>query len=122
MNGKQLFAATDTIKYTPNDYIFYADALVNTGNVAAAVEAYKHIPEVDADNKEYNKFIAQAYAKGKMFAEAIAAYEQYLKDKGEEVTYKEYDDFADIYLEEAEAAANMRLRRLHSRRLPTSMA
>lgn len=104
--GKQLFAATDTIKYTPNDYIFYADALVNTGNVAAAVEAYKHLPEVDADNKEYNKFIAQAYAKGKMFAEAVAAYEQYLKDKGEEVTYKEYDDFADIYLEEAEAAAN----------------
>ena len=95
--GKQLFAATDTIKYTPNDYIFYADALVNTGNVAAAVEAYKHLPEVDADNKEYNKFIAQAYAKGKMFTEAVAAYEQYLKDKGEEVTYKEYDDFADIY-------------------------
>ncbi len=99
--GKQLFAATDTIKYTPNDYIYYADALINTGNVAAAVEAYKHIPEVDADNKEVNKYIAQAYAKGKMFTEAVAAYDEYLKAKGEDVTYKEYDDFADIYLEEA---------------------
>ena len=95
--GKQLFAATDTIKYTPNDYIYYADALINTGNVAAAVEAYKHIPEVDADNKEVNKYIAQAYAKGKMFTEAVAAYDEYLKAKGEDVTYKEYDDFADIY-------------------------
>ena len=68
------------------------------------MEAYKHIPEVDADNKEVNKYIAQAYAKGKMFTEAVAAYDEYLKAKGEDVTYKEYDDFADIYLEEAEAA------------------
>lgn len=103
--GKQLFSTTDTIKYTPNDYIYYADALVNTGDIDGAVAAYKHIPEVDASNKDVNKYISEAYAKGKKFTEAVAAYEQYLKDKGEDVTYKEYDDFADIYLEQAESAA-----------------
>lgn len=104
--GKQLFSSTDTIKYTPNDYIYYADALVNTGDIDGAVAAYRHIPEVDASNKDVNKYISEAYAKGKKFTEAVAAYEQYLKDKGEDVTYKEYDDFADIYLEQAESAAN----------------
>lgn len=104
--GKQLFSATDTVKYTPNDYIYYADALINTGDIDGAIAAYKHIPEVDASNKDVSKYIAEAYTKGKRFNEAVAAYEQYLKDKGDDVTYKEYDDFADIYLEEAEAAAN----------------
>lgn len=104
--GKQLFAATDTIKYTVNDYIYYADALMNTGKVDEAVAAYKHIPEIDAENKDVNKYIAEAYTKAKKFSEAVAAYEQYLKDKGDDVTYKEYDNFADIYLEQAEAAAN----------------
>ena len=104
--GKQLFSATDTIKYTVNDYIYYADALVNTGKVDEAVAAYKHIPEIDAENKDVNKYIAEAYTKAKKFPEAVAAYEQYLKDKGDNVTYKEYDNFADIYLEQAEAAAN----------------
>lgn len=104
--GKQLFSATDTIKYTVNDYIYYADALVNTGKVDEAVAAYKHIPEIDAENKDVNKYIAEAYTKAKKFTEAVAAYEQYLKDKGDDVTYKEYDNFADIYLEQAEAAAN----------------
>lgn len=104
--GKQLFSATDTIKYTVNDYVYYADALVNTGKVDEAVAAYKHIPEIDAENKDVNKYIAEAYTKAKKFPEAVAAYEQYLKDKGDDVTYKEYDNFADIYLEQAEAAAN----------------
>lgn len=104
--GKQLFAATDTIKYTVNDYIYYADALVNTGKVDEAVAAYKHIPEIDAENKDVNKYIAEAYTQAKKFTEAVAAYEQYLKDKGDDVTYKEYDNFADIYLEQAETAAN----------------
>lgn len=104
--GKQLFSATDTIKYTVNDYVYYADALVNTGKVDEAVAAYKHIPEIDAENKDVNKYIAEAYTKAKKFSEAVVAYEQYLKDKGDDVTYKEYDNFADIYLEQAEAAAN----------------
>ena len=102
--GKQLFSATDTIKYTVNDYIYYADALTNTGNIDEAVAAYKHIPEIDAENKDVNKYIAEAYTKAKKFSEAVAAYEQYLKDKGDDVTYKEYDNFADIYIEQADAA------------------
>ena len=104
--GQKLFSATDTIKYTPNDYIYYADALINVGRVDDAIAAYKHIPEVDANNKDVNKYIAEAYSKAKRFSDAVAAYEQYLKDKGEDVTYKEYDNFADIYLEQAEAATN----------------
>lgn len=102
--GAKLFSATDTIKYTSNDYIYYADALINTGKYDEAIAAYKHIPEVAPDNKDVNKYIAEAYSKGKRFSEAVSAYEQYLKDKGEDVTYKEYDDFADIYLEQSEAA------------------
>lgn len=102
--GKNLFAATDTIKYTAADYSYYADALINTGDTQAAVEAYKKISEVDPENKEVNKLIAMAYSKGKQFNEAVAAYNKYLEVMGDEVTYKDYDSFADIYLEQAETA------------------
>lgn len=104
--GKALFSATDTIKYTVNDYIYYADALVNLGRVDDAVASYKHITEVAPDNKEVNKYIAEAYAKAKKFQEAVAAYELYLKDIAADATYKDYDSYADIYLEQAETATN----------------
>ena len=104
--GKALFSATDTIKYTVNDYIYYADALVNLGRVDDAVASYKHITEVAPDNKEVNKYIAEAYAKAKKFQEAVAAYELYLKDIAADATYKDYDSYADIYLEQAEVATN----------------
>lgn len=102
--GKKLFAATDTIKYTTADYSYYADALINTGDTQAAIDAYKKISEVEPENKEVNKLIAMAYSKGKQFTEAVAAYNKYLEGMGDEVTYKDYDSFADIYLEQAEVA------------------
>ena len=102
--GDKLFAATDTVKYTANDYTYYADALLNVGRIDDAITAYKHIPEVDPENKEVNKLIAMAYSKGKQFNEAVAAYNKYLEVMGDEITYKDYDSFADIYLEQAEAA------------------
>ena len=104
--GDKLFAATDTVKYTASDYTYYADALLNVGRIDDAITAYKHIPEVDPENKEVNKLISDAYLKAKKFDEAVAAYEAYLAAKGEECTYKEYDNFADIYLEQSEAAAD----------------
>ena len=104
--GDKLFAATDTVKYTASDYTYYADALLNVGRIDDAITAYKHIPEVDPENKEVNKLISDAYLKAKKFDEAVAAYEAYLAVKGEECTYKEYDNFADIYLEQSEAAAD----------------
>ena len=104
--GDKLFAATDTVKYTANDYAYYADALLNVGRTDDAITAYKHISEVDPENKEVNKLISDAYLKAKKFDEAVVAYEAYLAAKGEECTYKEYDNFADIYLEQSEAAAD----------------
>jgi len=104
--GDKLFAATDTVKYTASDYTYYADALLNVGRIDDAISAYKHITEVDPENKEVNKLISEAYVKAKKFPEAVAAYEAYLAAKGDECTYKEYDNFADIYLEESEAATD----------------
>lgn len=104
--GDKLFAATDTVKYTASDYTYYADALMNVGRTDDAITAYKHISEVDPENKEVNKLISDAYLKAKKFDEAVAAYEAYLAAKGEECTYKEYDNFADIYLEQSEAATD----------------
>lgn len=104
--GQKLFNTTDTIKYTANDYTYYADALMNTGKYAEAIEAYKHIPEIDPENKEANLLISNLYVKEKKYPEAVAAMEQYIKDKGDQVTYKEYDALADIYLEQSEAAAS----------------
>lgn len=104
--GDKLFAATDTVKYTASDYTYYADALLNVGRTDDAITAYKHISEVDPENKEVNKLISDAYLKAKKFDEAVTAYEAYLAAKGEECTYKEYDNFADIYLEQSEAAAD----------------
>ena len=104
--GDKLFAATDTVKYTANDYTYYADALLNVGRIDDAITAYKHIPEVDPENKEVNKLISDAYLKAKKFDEAVAAYEAYLAVKGEACTYKEYDNFSDISLELSEAAAD----------------
>ena len=104
--GDKLFAATDTVKYTASDYTYYADALLNVGRIDDAISAYKHITEVAPENKEVNKLISDAYVKVKKFPEAVAAYEAYLAAKGDECTYKEYDNFADIYLEESEAATD----------------
>jgi tetratricopeptide (TPR) repeat protein len=63
--GDKLFAATDTVKYTASDYTYYADALLNVGRIDDAITAYKHIPEVDPENKEVNKLISDAYLKAK---------------------------------------------------------
>lgn len=104
--GNKLFAATDTVKYTSSDYSYYADALLNLGRYDEAIAAYKHIPEVAPEDKEYNKLISAVYVKAKKFPEAVAAYEAYLAAMGEECTYKEYDNFADIYLEQSEAATD----------------
>ena len=104
--GKALFASSDTIKFSASDYSYYADALINSGKVDEAIAAYKKIGEVAPDNKDVNKLIAQAYSKAKRFDEAVAAYEEYLKAVGEDATYKDYDSFADIYLDQSEAAAD----------------
>lgn len=99
--GQKLFNTSDTIKYTVNDYIYYADALVNTGKFDEAIAAYKHIPEIDPTNKETNLLISNLYVKAKKFNEAVAAMEQYIADMGEEATYKQLDALADIYIDEA---------------------
>ena len=100
--GDKLFAATDTVKYTASDYTYYADALLNVGRVDDAITAYKHIPEVDPENKEVNKLISEAYTKAKKFPEAVAACEEYIKGIGDAATYKDYEILADIYLAESE--------------------
>ena len=102
--GKKLFSANDTVKFTANDYIFYGDALTNTGSYDEAVAAYSHLPEVDPENKEAKKLIAETYTKAKKFNEAVAAMNEYIASKGDDVTYKEYDALADIYIDEADGA------------------
>lgn len=99
--GEKLLNTADTVKYTANDYIYYGDALTNLGRYDDAVAAYNHLPEVDETNKDYKKLIAETYAKGKKFSEAVAAMQEYIASKGEEVTYKEYDALADIYIDQA---------------------
>ena len=102
--GAKLFAANDTVKFTANDYIFYGDALTNTGKYDEAVAAYNHISEVEPENKEVKKLISATLVKAKKFAEAVTAMEGYIADKGESVSYKEYDALADIYIDEADGA------------------
>lgn len=104
--GEKLFATTDTVKYTVNDYTYYADALSNVGRYDDAVSALKHIPEVDADNKEADKLISGVYVKAKKFAEAVASYNVYLNTIGDAATYKDYDALADIYIDESLAATD----------------
>ena len=99
--GEKVFNSTDTGKFTANDYIFNGDALTNLGRYDDAVAAYAHIAEVEPDNKEGNSLIATTHTKAKRFADAVAAMEKYIAEKGESVTYKEYDALADIYIDEA---------------------
>lgn len=99
--GEKLFNTADTVKYTANDYMYYADALANTGRYDDAVAAYKHLPEVDPENKEANKLIANVYAKAKKYSDAVAAYNTYLTEVGDAATYKDYDALADIYIDES---------------------
>lgn len=103
--GEKLFNTTDTVKYTANDYMYYADALANTGRYDDAVAAYKHLPEVDPENKEANKLIANVYAKAKKYSDAVAAYNIYLNEVGDAATYKDYDALADIYIDESADAS-----------------
>ena len=104
--GEKLFNTTDTVKYTANDYSYYADALANIGRYDDAVAAYKHLPEVDSENKEANKLIAGVYTKAKKYSDAVAAYNTYLSEIGDAATYKDYDAIADIYIDESADAAN----------------
>ncbi len=104
--GEKLFATTDTVKYTANDYTYYADALSNVGRYDDAIAALKHIPEVDAANKDADKLISGVYVKAKRFADAVASYNAYLNTVGDAATYKDYDALADIYIDESLAAAD----------------
>ena len=99
--GQKLFNTTDTIKYTVNDYTYYADALMNSGKYDDAIAAYKKISEVDPENKDANKYICTLYRKQKKYADAIAAMEQYIKDAGDNATNIDYKTLADIYTDEA---------------------
>ena len=74
---------------------------MNTGKFDEAIAAYKHIPEIDPENKETNKLISGLYVKARRFPEAVAAMEQYITEAGENATYKELDALADIYIDEA---------------------
>ena len=99
--GQKLFAATDTVKYTTNDYIYYADALLNTGKVDEAIAAYNHIPEVEPDNKVYKKYIALAYVKAKKYDDAVAAMEEYIKNQGKDLTSADYESLVNVYVDQA---------------------
>lgn len=99
--GQKLFSATDTVKYTANDYIYYADALINTGKYDEAVAAYNKIPEIDAENKLYKKYIALAYQKAKRYDEAVAAMEEYIKAQGKDLTSADYESLVDVYVNQA---------------------
>ena len=96
--GEKLFSATDTIKYTANDYIYYADALLNTGKCDEAIASYKHITEVEPDNKLVNKYVALAYKKAKKYPEAVASMEEYIKGLGSDVTSQDYESLVDVYV------------------------
>ena len=104
--GDKLFASSDTVKFTVNDYSYYADALTNLGRYDEAVAAYKHLPEIDPENKEVNKLISGVYTKAKKFGEAVSAYNEYLTAIGDAATYKDYDALADIYIDESIAATD----------------
>ena len=104
--GEKLFATTDTVKYTANDYSYYADALSNVGRYDDAISALKHISEVDADNKETDKLISGIYVKAKQFDKAVASYNSYINAIGDNATYKDYDAVADIYIDESMAATS----------------
>lgn len=104
--GDKLFASSDTVKFTVNDYSYYADALSNLGRYDEAVAAYKHLPEIDPENKDVNKLISAVYVKAKKFGEAVAAYNEYLTAIGDAATYKDYDALADIYIDESMAATD----------------
>lgn len=102
--GEKLFNATDTIKYTVNDYTFYADALMNTERYDDAAAQYRHISEVDPANKDANKLISACYVKAKRFDEALAAYKQYLEDLGTDANANDYRALADIYVDMMDGA------------------
>lgn len=104
--GQKLFNTNDTIKYTANDYTYYGDALTNLGKYEEAVAAYNHLPEIDPSNKEAKRLISTTYLKAKNFDGAVKSMESYIADKGEEVTYKDYDALADIYIDKADAATS----------------
>ena len=89
--------------------MWYETATMNDPKNPASYVKYARIyQKVDPENKEVKKYVADTYTKAKRFTDAVAAMEAYIAAKGEEVTYKEYDALADIYIDEAsvEGAAN----------------
>lgn len=99
----KLFSKTDTLKFIANDYMFYADALMNLGRTSDAISAYNKLKELDPSRKDVSKLISDVYAKQKDYANAVTAYKQYLSDNSENQTYKDLDGLADIFIDEASA-------------------
>lgn len=99
----QLFNKTDTLKFIANDYMFYADALMNLGRTSDAISAYNKLKEVDPSRTDVSKLVSDVYAKQKDYANAVTAYKQYLADNSDKLTYKDLDGLADIFIDQASA-------------------
>lgn len=102
--GDKLFHKTDTLKFIANDYVFYADALLNLNRADEAIAAYGKLKELDPSRKDVNKLVADAYTKTKQFDKAVASYKQYLADLGEEANANHYRALADIYVDQLDGA------------------
>ena len=102
--GDKLFNKNDTLKFIEDDYVNYADALVNLNRTDDAISAYGKLKELNPERKDVNKLIADVYTKTKQFDKAVAAYNQYLQDLGEEANANHYRALADIYVEQIDGA------------------
>lgn len=102
--GDKLFNKKDTLKFIDNDYVFYADALVNLNRTDEAIAAYGKLKELNPERKDVNKFVADVYTKTKQYDKAVSSYNQYLEDLGEEANANHYRALADIYVDQIDGA------------------
>ena len=101
--ANKLFNKTDTLKFIPNDYIFYGDVLYNLNRTDEAIEAYKQAQVVDPSRNDVYKLISDVYVKQKNYDKAVEAYNTYIDLLGSNANANTYRALADIYIDQSDS-------------------
>ena len=101
--AEKLFHKTDTLKFIPNDYIFYGDVLYNLDRTDEAIEAYKQAQVVDPSRSDVYKLISDVYVKQKNYDKAVEAYNKYIELLGSSANANTYRALADIYIDQSDS-------------------
>lgn len=105
--AEALFANSDKLKTSENDYLYYGHAYMGVKDYDNAIKMFEKTieanPENDAAKSDALKNISAAYQEKGDFAKATETYDKYLKSL-KQITALDYNTLANMYMDQAEKA------------------